>query len=104
MQKYRVEWSFDARDDLDLLWDWIVEESENPDVADAFVDKIIDYTEVTCAHPKNGTCVMAVHDKNIREIYFHGYTIVYEIIDSDCKVIIHEVYNQKRIYIRSYKR
>ena len=104
MQEYRVEWSLDARDDLDNCWNIVFEESCDFDTADNFVNRIIDYTELTCKNPKNGHIVEIINDEKYREIYCNGYTIVHEIIPELLKVIVHEVYYQKRIFIRSYKR
>lgn len=104
MLAFNTEWSPDAQDDLDLLWDWIFEESQDLDTADNFINKLIEITENACKYPKNGSSVLAISDDNFREIYFRGYTIVYEIIYRDLKVIVHEIYNQKRIFVRSYIR
>ena len=104
MQEYNVEWSPDAQDDLDNCWSIIYEESCDFDTADNFVNEIIDYTEDRCRNPKGGHKVEIINDELYREVYYRGYTVVYEIIPKEGKVIIHEVYNQKRIFIRSYKR
>ena len=104
MQEYKVEWSLDARDDLDDCWNIIYEESCDFDTADNFVNGIIDYAEDRCKNPKGGHRIEIINDDLYREIYYQGYTIVYEIILNQDKVIIHEVYNQRRIFIRSYKR
>lgn len=104
MKMYDTEWSPDAQDDIDLLWEWIYEESRSLDVADDFVEGLINYTEKSCCYPKNGSLVAAISNASYREIYYRDYTIVYEIIDIETKVVVHEVYNQKRIHIRSYQR
>ena len=51
---------------------------------------------------QQGTPVTWTSSGNIRELYYSGYTIVYEITEN--KVIIHEVYNQNKIYLRYGKR
>lgn len=105
MQEYNVEWSLDAQDDLDNCWSIVYEESCDFDTAENFVNEIIDYTEDKCRrNPMSGHKVEVLNDDLHREIYHQGYTSVYEIIPSQNKVIVHEVYNQKRIFIRSYKR
>lgn len=104
MQVYSVEWSFDAQDDLDNCWSIVFEESNDFDMASDFVNRIIDYVDERCKNPKTGHIIDIIKNELFREIYFQGYTIVYEIVPNQNKVIIHEVYNQKRIFIRSYKR
>lgn len=104
MQEYSVEWSLDAQDDLDNCWSIVYEESNDLEVADNFVNRIIDYVEGVCKTPKNGHIIEIIGDDNYRELYYQGYTIVYEILPDKVAVVVHEVYNQKRIFIRSYER
>lgn len=104
MVVFDTEWSPDAKDDIDNLWDWIFEESKDADTATNFIDALIEYVEQNCKYPRNGSRIAIKNDDDYREIYFHEYTIVYEIVAADTKVIVHEVYNQNRIYIRSYHR
>ena len=35
---------------------------------------------------------------------YKGYTVLYEILPEIESVIIHEIYNQKQMHIRTYKR
>lgn len=74
------------------------------DTADDFVNGLIDFAEDRCRNPKGGHRIEVINDDLYREIYYQGYTIVYEIMPKRDKVIIHEVYNQRRIFIRFYKR
>lgn len=104
MLEYKVEWSRDALDDMDYYWEMMLEESRDIDTADVFVNRIIDYAEENCKTPYNGFVVEILKNENIREFYYHGYTILYEIFPESSSVIIHEVYSQKQIHIRTYKR
>lgn len=98
-----LEWSPDALDDLDDIWDYIAMDS--PDNASDFISEIQDKAEEVAKSDltdKFGTPIPEIGDDRFRELHYKGYNIVYEIRQNAIRV--HEVYNQKRIYIRSYKR
>lgn len=95
-----LEWSPDAVDDLDLIWDIIAQ--DDVDAADVFIDRLREEARDICRIPKKGHIISEFEDEKFREVYFKGYTIVYEIRDE--YILIHEVYNQKRIFIRAYNR
>ena len=80
MQEYNVEWSRDAVDDLDYYWEMVIEESQDIDIADGFVNRLIDFAEENCKRPYTGFTVEILNDENIREFYYKGYTILYEIL------------------------
>lgn len=97
-----VIWTKYALEDLNNIENFIAQDDYNTAVE--FVDKLIDLgdslkDDETC---HRGTPAPWIKDDSIRELYYEGYTICYEISDSD--VIIHEVYNQNRIYLRFAKR
>ncbi len=52
MQIFKTEWSRDALDDLDLLWEWIYENAKDIETADSFVNRLIDHTEENCKRPQ----------------------------------------------------
>lgn len=95
-----LEWSPDAIEDLDLIWDVIAQ--DDIDAADVFIERLRDEARSICNIPKKGHIIPEFENENFREIYFKGYTIIYEI-RTKC-ILVHEVYNQKRIFIRAYKR
>ena len=97
---YELEWSPDALDDLDLIWDFIA--IDDFDNADSFIEQLREKARELCRVPKKGTIIPEIADQSLRELYYKGYTIVYEITDST--ILIHEVFNQRQIYIRSYPR
>ncbi|MBR6315475.1 MAG: type II toxin-antitoxin system RelE/ParE family toxin [Lachnospiraceae bacterium] len=100
MQPLNLEWSKDALEDLDVIWEYITEDSI--DNADSFIDQLIDESYKICEVPQSGTVIPEIQNPNYREHYYKGYTIIYEI--NNDRIIVHEVYNQKRIHIRTYKR
>lgn len=94
-----VNWTLPALQDLDDIEEFIALDDYNAAVA--FVDQLIDLGE-SLGDPKTakkGTPVSWSNDQSVRELYYKGYTIVYELRDLD-NVDIHEVYNQKRIHLR----
>lgn len=95
-----LEWSPDAVDDLDLIWDIIAQ--DDVDAADVFIDRLREEARDICRIPKKGHIIPEFENEKFREVYFKGYSIVYEIRDE--YILIHEVYNQKRIFIRAYNR
>lgn len=97
-----VIWTKYALEDLNNIEDFIAQDDYY--VAVEFIDKLISLgdslqDEETCLR---GTPAPWIKDDSIRELYYKEYTICYEVAKSD--VIIHEVYNQKRIYLRFAKR
>lgn len=95
-----LTWSPDALDDLDEIYDIIAEDNE--DIAYKFVEEIRGVAQNLCYAPKSGMKIPELNDERYREFYHKGYAIVYENAEPD--IIIHEVYNQRRIHIRSYNR
>lgn len=101
MQEYELEWSPDALDDLDEIWDTIAWEGDLDD-ADSFIDQLRSVARDLCGNARKGRIIPELGLENFREAYYKGYTLVYEITKDS--ILIHEVFNQKRIYIRSYPR
>jgi plasmid stabilization system protein ParE len=95
-----LEWSPDALDDLDAIWDNIA--VNDIDAADSFIERIREEAKKICKIPKSGTVIEEFENDNFREIFYKGYTIVYEIKGN--VILVHEVFNQKRVFIRSYRR
>lgn len=96
----RLEWSSDALDDLDAIYDAIAMDDEN--AAARFIDKLRTKAGTLLAAPRIGIRIEELCDDAFRELHYKGYTIIYEIRDEAIR--IHEVYNQRRIYIRTYDR
>ncbi len=100
MRALDIKWSKDALEDLDVIWDFIADDSV--DNANSFIDQLINEAYKICNVPESGTIIPELNNPNFREHYYKGYTIIYEIrMDF---ILVHEVYNQKRIHIRTYFR
>lgn len=95
-----LEWSPDALDDLDAIYDAIALDDEN--AAERFIDEIRAKARTLLTTPRIGIRIEELGDDAFRELHYRGYTIIYEIRDK--AVRIHEVYNQRRIFIRTYDR
>ena len=96
----RLEWSRDALDDLDEIFDYIA--SYSVERATEFVNKLRSEARELIDTPRLGTMIPEIGEDAFRELYTHEYNIMYEIKKDT--ILIHEVYNSKRIYIRSYNR
>lgn len=97
-----VRWTLYALEDLNDIENYI--SLDDPETAVEFVNELIclgDSLQIEKT-AKRGTKALWADDDAIREIYYKGYTLVYEITENG--IVIHEVFNQKRVYIRSYKR
>ncbi len=100
----RVEWTLPAIEDLDNIQDFLAKDIESLDDAYDFINEILDLGDSLQddGTASRGTPAPWINDANIRELYYKGYTLVYETIGD--VVYIHEVYNQKRIHLRYAKR
>lgn len=85
----RVRWTRPALKDLDDIENYIAE--DDADRAANFVDKLIDLGESLEFDWERGTQAKWTNDNSIREIYYHNYTIIYEIMENEIQ--IHEVHN-----------
>ncbi|MBQ7506156.1 MAG: type II toxin-antitoxin system RelE/ParE family toxin [Lachnospiraceae bacterium] len=96
----KVTWTMPALQDLDEIESFIA--LDDYDRAVDFVNQLIDLGDSLCDPEtcEKGTPVSWAKDSRVRELYYKGYSIVYEV-DSGTEIIyIHEVYNQKRVYLR----
>ena len=95
----QVRWSLDAIEDLDNLFEYIAEDSV--DNAMQFVLKIRERANDLAFDPKQGVEIPELNDERFRKLYYKGYAIVYEIQENS--ILVHEVYNQYRKFVRTFK-
>lgn len=95
-----LQWSPDAVDDLDDIYDIIAE--DDADRAYSFVEEIREQALNLLYAPRSGIMIPELGREEFRERHYKMYTIVYEIRENS--LLIHEVYYQRRVHIRSYKR
>jgi len=96
----RLEWSKDAVEDLDYIWEYIA--LDNVDRAFTFIDELRSEAYRLIENPLMGIKIPELNNINFREWFYKGYTFIYEIEQG--RLIIHEVHSQKRYFIRSITR
>jgi len=73
----KLVWTEPALDDLKNIFDYIANDSEH--YASVFVNGIIDYAEKLGDFPKIGRIVPEYNKKDIREIIYETYRIIYRL-------------------------
>lgn len=96
----QLEWSKDAVEDLDNIWEYI--SLDNIMRAFTFIDELRAEAKKLADNPMIGIKIPEINDTNFREWFYRDYTLIYEIVGN--VVMIHEVHNQKRYFIRSINR
>ncbi|BCJ98409.1 type II toxin-antitoxin system RelE/ParE family toxin [Anaerocolumna chitinilytica] len=96
----QLEWSKDAVEDLDTIWEYIAE--DNMDRAFSFIEELRAEARKLPDNPMMGKKIPELNDETYREWFYKEYTLVYQVTEKS--VIIHEVYNQKKYFIRSINR
>jgi toxin ParE1/3/4 len=81
----KVEWAEPAVSDLEGIRDFIARDSEY--YAIRFVEKIIEAVESLQKFPEIGRFVPEAEEKNIRELLFHNYRIIYRVETSRILVL-----------------
>lgn len=96
----KLEWSPDALDDLDTIYEIIALDDE--DTAMRFISQLQEKARNLLDSPRIGVIIEELDNESFREFHYKGYTIIYEIQRNAIR--IHEVYNQRRIFIRTYRK
>ena len=73
----KIEWAEPAISDLQHIRDYIAKDSEY--YAASFVSRIIDRIDILPEFPEMGRIVTEQNDKNIRELIYQKYRIVYRV-------------------------
>jgi plasmid stabilization system protein ParE len=93
----KLIWSDPALDDLQNIYDYIANDSEH--YASMFVNGLIDCAERLMDFPQLGKVVPEYNRKDIREILFETYRIIY-LLEKD-KITIVTVIHGKRELLHS---
>jgi plasmid stabilization system protein ParE len=72
----KIIWSDQSLEDLKAIADYIAKDS--PRYAGVFLENIFQYSETLTLFPAMGRNVPEVDDKNVREIFYKRYRIIYE--------------------------
>lgn len=81
----RLIWSPDAVNDLEAICDYIAKDSEH--YARVFAQGTINAIERLKIFPESGRIVQEYNQKDIREIIFQNYRIVYRIKPSAIEIV-----------------
>ena len=81
----RIIWSPDAADDLESICDYIAEDSDY--YARVFVNGVIKAIERLMIFPESGRIVPEYDQKDIREIIFQNYRIVYRVKSDTIEIV-----------------
>lgn len=73
----QINWTKQALQDLEAMGDYI--SRDTPEIAQIFVNRILDAVIPLETFPLSGRLVAEVHQENIREVVFRNYRIVYLI-------------------------
>lgn len=89
----RVRWTRFALKDLDDIENYIA--LDDAGRAADFVGKLIDLGESLEFNWERGTQAKWTKDTSVRELYYHDYTLIYEVLENEIQ--IHEVHNSAKM-------
>jgi plasmid stabilization system protein ParE len=90
---HRVVWSRRALQDLEVIAEYIAEDS--PAYTAAVVKNIVQQTKQLSQFPRSGRKVPEFDDENIREVFAYSYRIIYRLQQDE--VLIAAVIHGKRV-------
>jgi addiction module RelE/StbE family toxin len=93
----RINWTFQAKNDLKSIADYISKDSVR--YAKLQIIKIRNRTDILKSHIKIGKIVSEIEDENIRELIEGNYRIIYKIV-SVSQVDILTVHHSTRDLIK----
>ena len=82
----RIRWSPRAADSLEEICDYIARDSEY--YAALFAKKVMAMVEKIAVLPRAGRVVPEYQDKNLREVIFQNYRIVYRVRDDSVEIAV----------------
>ncbi len=81
----RIIWSPDAAADLEAICEYIAKDSEH--YARVFAQGVINAVERLLIFPESGRIVPEYNQKDLREIIFQNYRIVYRIKSNAIEIV-----------------
>lgn len=82
----KIIWSHKSIKNLEEIAEYI--SINSPLYAPVFIQKIINSVERLKEFPKSGRIVPEFNNKNIREVIFHNYRIVYRIRNNYVEIVL----------------
>jgi toxin ParE1/3/4 len=76
-----------ADSDLDDIWFYIAAKSDSPDIADRFIDSIIDRFFLLASHPNIGRARDEDLRPGLRSFPVGDYVIIYRIQNEDVQIL-----------------
>ncbi len=92
--KKRLLWTDSSLIDLQLIYDYISNDAET--YAPVFISELMEKVDAIPEFPEIGRKVPEKDDKNIREILFNSYRLIYKI-SSDRIEIVSVVHQRKQL-------
>ena len=80
-----VKWTPQALADLEAIGDFYAQDA--PSYAQVVVDKLFEATRRLKAFPRSGRIVPEIRDKNIRELIYRNYRIVYLVNSNEVNIL-----------------
>jgi len=96
----QVEWTDPALDDLAVIRDYIGKDSSH--YARQFIERIFDAVDKLKGHPQIGRPVSEADHKDVRELIFRGYRIIYRA-KPDCVQIVTVVHGSHNLAAKDVK-
>ena len=90
-----ILWTPPAQDDLQAVYDYIANES--PHYADIVVDRILQAVARIDRFPESGRIVPELNRRDIREIIWRSYRIVYRLMQSGAQAHVLTVFRSERL-------
>tara|TARA_Y100001935_G_scaffold1014_1_gene875 strand:+ start:73083 stop:73382 length:300 start_codon:yes stop_codon:yes gene_type:complete len=97
----KIKWTSQSIEDLASIFEYIARDSHQ--IASIFVERLYFHTDQLIENPFSGRKVSEMKDKNVRELIYKNYRIVYRIINND-EIQILTVFNSfKLLDLRNFK-
>lgn len=96
----KIIWSEPAISDLENIRDYIAKDSEY--YATIFIEKIITAVEKVAAFPLMGRIAPECNNKNIREVIYQNYRIIYKV-NNKAIFILTVIHGGRNLFGRSNK-
>ncbi len=89
-----VRWSSQARIDLESISDYYRKAA--PKFAERFEEQVLEVTQRLETFPRLGRMIPEIEDKELREVIYRQYRIMYHVNESDEEVLIVTVVHSSR--------
>ena len=97
---YKIQYSPEAQNDLDEIWEYILLELGNPDAAENVINKLLDIIDTLEDFPERGVPLSSVVEieSDYRFVLSGNYIAFYRVVEKT--VYVDRVLYQKRDYLK----